>query len=89
MIQKLLSHSKRADDLDSQSSNLTATADAASEKAKAVGKKYDEAAAKLSAKAGGGAGGDTALDAKKLKIRAERLFQDTRFKFERLEVSRH
>ena len=40
----------------------------------------------LTYQARGGAAGDASLDAKKLKQRAERLFQDTRFKFERLEV---
>ena len=71
-------------DLENDASNLTAKAEAASAKAKRVGDKYDEAAAMLAAKAG--SGGDAALDARELKQRADKLFQDTKFKLERLQV---
>ena len=65
---------------------MTASADAASASAKRVGDKFDRVAKELEAKSGGPGGGDAALDAKKLKERAEKLFRDTQFKFEKLQV---
>ena len=64
---------------------MTAVAEAASRKAIGVRDKFDAVAAALQAKAANGSA-DAALDANKLKDRAERLFRDTRFKFERLQV---
>ena len=80
-----MTHEQRVKSLETEAANLTAFADTASEKAMQVGDKFEDVAQKLKAKSGDG-GADAALDAKKLKERAEKLFQDTRFKFEKLQV---